>query len=299
MIHNAFVSVCMITYNQEAFIRQAIEGVLIQKCDFDYHLIICEDASTDKTGDICQQYADQDPQRVSYFRNDKNIGIGPNLFGALKKVSGEFIAFCEGDDYWTDPYKLQKQINFLKQNAEFNICYHKVRILLQDGSLVDDFLMRVPGSETNIDDLIRFGNYIHTASVVYRNNFTIPEWLCHCPIADYPLNLLSVRNGKIKYLDEFMSVYRFGVGMYCNWSSINKRIKHFVTINELIKNYPDRRIRRSLILKQRLDYLSLLKNFLFGKMSLSDLKFITSMFISTEIKHISPSPTNDSALINS
>jgi glycosyltransferase involved in cell wall biosynthesis len=112
------VSICMITYNQEPYIRQAIEGVLAQQCDFQYELVIGEDHSKDKTFNICMEYASKHPE-IKLLSYNANIGIVKNFIRTLQACSKKYIAFCEGDDFWIDPYKLQKQVEFLEKNPEY------------------------------------------------------------------------------------------------------------------------------------------------------------------------------------
>ena len=108
------VSICMITYNHEAFIAEAIESVLMQETDFDIELIIANDASSDKTHEIIESLVQNHPRKpsVQYINRIENIGMIPNFMDVINKASGDFIALCEGDDYWTDPLKLQKQKDF-------------------------------------------------------------------------------------------------------------------------------------------------------------------------------------------
>jgi len=277
------VSVCMVTFNHEAFIAQAIEGVLMQQGDFDLQLIIGDDASQDKTGDICKRYAEQYPSKIIFLRNEKNLGPGLNFYQIIKKCSGAYIALCEGDDYWTDPAKLQKQISFLQKNSDYAICFHAIKILRPDGQLVKDFITHVPKSETTIHDLIARGNYIHTPSVVLRNTFILPEWYLTCPVGDYALYLLAVNYDKIKYLDDSMAVYRYG-GRHSSAPPGKARVACFVSYQELAKNYPDKKIRNELLRKQnRSLYIFLLKYFLAGQGDRSDFKKMLSLFFSSKI----------------
>ena len=137
------LSVIMITYKHEGFIAEAIDGVLMQECDFEVELIIADDCSPDKTSLIVSKYIETHPkgQWIKYTRHEHNKGMMPNFIFALEEAKGKYIAMCEGDDYWTDPYKLQKQVDFLEQNEEYNIVFHKVKILNFDGSFLDDDLL--------------------------------------------------------------------------------------------------------------------------------------------------------------
>ncbi|MFV5703590.1 glycosyltransferase [Flavobacterium sp. XS2P12] len=132
------VSVCMITYGHEEFILQAIEGVLMQECDFVIELVIANDASPDTTDEIIQAIIKNHPRGswIRYTKHEKNIGMIPNFIFALKKCKGKYIALCDGDDYWTDPLKLQKQICFLEANEDYTLCF--TRFIVKNGSVFSE-----------------------------------------------------------------------------------------------------------------------------------------------------------------
>ena len=119
------VSICMITYNHEKYIAEAIRGVLMQKTNFQIKLIIGEDCSLDNTRAICEQYAKDFPEVIELLpKPETNLGMSKNFIRTLKQCKGSFIAFCEGDDYWTTKDKLEKQVNFLVSNPEYSLCSH-------------------------------------------------------------------------------------------------------------------------------------------------------------------------------
>lgn len=121
---NPVVSVHMITYNHEPYIRQAIEGVMMQKTDFEFELIIGEDASQDKTREICFEYQKKYPDKIRVLWWHENVSkLGGNSRRNMARCRGEFIAFCEGDDYWTDPLKLQKQVDVMRQHPDVGFCF--------------------------------------------------------------------------------------------------------------------------------------------------------------------------------
>lgn len=229
MKHNLLVSACIITYNQEKYIRQCLEGAINQKVDFDYEIIIGEDKSTDATLAICSEYAAKYPHLVKLINRSKNLGVAGNWAETIQACSGKYIALCEGDDYWTDMNKLQKQVHFLEANPGYTICFHKV-LVLKNNELVDDWITAPPKDATDIHDLIESGNYIHTPSVIFRNrNIVVPAPFLISPTVDFFLYVLLTQDGAaIKYLDEVMCVYRYGVGIYSktddrkkSWDSYN------------------------------------------------------------------------------
>ena len=218
------VSVCMITYGHEKYIRQAIEGVLMQQFDFEVELIVANDCSPDATDQVIKDIIKSHPRGylIRYSEHDKNIGMMPNFIFALQECKGNYIALCDGDDYWTDPLKLQKQVEFLEANPDYALCFHQVNVLKPSGEIVDDFITKVPENYETIETLARLGNYIHTPSVVFRNIIKeFPFEFQHSPIGDYFLYMMLAEYGKLKYLEEKMCVYRYGVGIYSSESNIN------------------------------------------------------------------------------
>lgn len=242
MGERVLVSVVMINYGHEKYIRQAIEGVLMQEGDFDLELVIANDCSPDNTDAVVQDVLSRHSNAhwIRYVRHEKNIGMMPNFIFALQQAKGKYVALCEGDDYWTDPCKLQKQVDFLEANPDYVLSFHKVKILQPNGDLVEDFITKVPENYETQETLARLGNYIHTPSVVFRNTLTaFPAEMKLSPIGDYFLYMLLANHGKIKYLEEEMAVYRFGVGILSTNDSVlklKKWINCLVLIISAIKN---------------------------------------------------------------
>lgn len=119
------LSIVTITYNHEPYIQKCIEGVLMQQVNFPIEFIIAEDCSTDGTLAICKEYAEKYPDLIQLITSDNNVGAIANERRAMKAAKGKYIAFCEGDDYWTDSLKLQKQVDFMESNPEYSVCFHR------------------------------------------------------------------------------------------------------------------------------------------------------------------------------
>jgi glycosyltransferase involved in cell wall biosynthesis len=217
-----------ITYMHEPFISECIEGILMQKTTFPVEVVIHDDASTDKTAEIVREYQAKHPRLIKAICQKENQFSKPGK-GTLRKdiqdaTRGKYIALCEGDDYWTDPLKLQKQVEFLEANEEYAMCFHKVKIQKQDGEIVDDFITNIPVNHESILDLARHGNYIHTPSTLFRNLITnYPPEFSKSPIGDYPLYMYLSQFGRIKYHVEIMAVYRHGVGVWSNHDQYFRR----------------------------------------------------------------------------
>lgn len=233
------VSVCIITYNHEKYIAQAIKGALSQKVDnYNYEIVIGEDCSTDKTREIIMKYQKENPDKIKIIYNEKNLGMMDNFINTLNSCTGKYIALCEGDDYWTDPYKLQKQVDFLEENPDFSICHHNMQVIYDDGRKPCLSNSSSQKEVTTIEDLAK-GNYIYTASCVFRNGLIkeFPKWFKNAPIGDYPLHMLNAQYGKIRYLPDVMGVYRIHKdGILSNKNSIY-RTETWIKLIDLMKNY--------------------------------------------------------------
>ncbi|REB08726.1 glycosyltransferase [Sporosarcina sp. BI001-red] len=212
---NVLVSISCITYNHEDFIADAIEGFLMQKTNFDYEILIGEDCSTDRTREIVEAYIAKYPDRIKLVTSEKNVGAAKNEERLFRLSQGKYIAECEGDDYWTDPYKLQKQVDYLEENPECTMCFHAAEIVrapkIPTGRRVAPY-----GTDriSPIRDIILGGGgFCPTASLVYPKNAVTepPEFLMNSHVGDYPLQLILSSQGHAYYINECMSVYRTDV----------------------------------------------------------------------------------------
>lgn len=212
----ATVSVCMITYNHEKYITEAIEAILNQKITYDVELIIANDASRDRSDDLIQQIIKTHPKGriVKYFKHNENLGMMPNFIFALQKCKGKYIALCEGDDYWTDETKLQKQIDFLETNIEYTGCFHNVMVA---NDMIANFNIKpwrtYTKKEFELIDVFSKTSLFHTSSFVFRKHALIfPQWFKKVKSGDMALFALIASKGKLKLIDGHMSVYRKNEG---------------------------------------------------------------------------------------
>lgn len=205
------VSVCMITYNHEKYIAQAIESVMAQKTNFDFELIIGEDYSTDNTKNILIEYQKKYPKRIKLILLDKNIGMMKNFIQTLKTCKGEYVAFLEGDDYWSDKYKLLKQVNLLNASPTYSMCFHTTEAFYESNPKNTYFIpsQNRKKGEYSVEDILQY-NFIASCSVMYRNNLVkkLPSWFNLLEIGDWPLHILYAMHGPIGYIDEVMARYR-------------------------------------------------------------------------------------------
>lgn len=231
------VSVYTATYQHGSYIRECIESILMQKTDFPFELIIGEDDSTDGTREICIEYAEKHPDKIRLFLRDRSLSQLKDEDGNLIKIlngfsgfgrlhcRGKYIALCEGDDYWTDPLKLQNQVEFLEENQDCTMCYQNSLMIYfqkkKDPIIIGPsklYCQKVYKFNTEkfmkIDAGLGGGLGIRTASMLFRRSIVtnLPEWVLSMPFGDMPLKLLCAHNGKIAYLPgEPTSVYRRGV----------------------------------------------------------------------------------------
>lgn len=258
-----FLAIWMVTYNHEKFIVQAVESVLMQQTDFDFKLFIGEDCSTDKTAEICKSLQRRYPDKIGLFLNEKNLGPNKNarqIYEACFQSGAKYIAMLEGDDYWTDPLKLQKQVEFLEKNLDFVLCFHQTNILKPNGEIINDFITKVPEGYETIETLARLGNYIHTPTVVYRNVLSIiPFEFEFSPIGDFFLYMMLAEHGKVKYIEEKMAVYRYGVGIFSGKSAINLAVNNLKLFSCLLSYMKDDKVKK-IIFERYLEAFSLLND---------------------------------------
>ena len=212
--NQALVTIASTTYNMEAFIAEAMDSWLAQKTSFPVEILISDDGSTDKTCDIVRTYAERYPN--IRLISSGHIGKMPNFIRSLKESKGKYVALCDGDDYWIDPDKLQKQFDFMEAHPDFSECFTNSYVLntvtgkkkiakthLWDEATTEGLLMH------RDDDNVQMSPG-HTSTFFYRNQFLqeYPKWMYGDVMTDFPLYMLLSKYGKAKFLNEITSVYR-------------------------------------------------------------------------------------------
>lgn len=207
------VTVCCLAYNHEDMIAQAIEGVIKQKTNFAFELIVHDDASTDKTAEIIRSYAERYPEIIVPIIQKENQFFKCNLAKEYvnPKARGKYIAICEGDDYWTDSYKLQKQIDYMEANPRCTMTFHAVQQLNSDGSFKKYYPLKKSGIVSAEEVIKRGGMFCPSVSLVIRRDICEmwPEFRDAASIYDFPIQILSAINGEVYYMNDVMGVYRF------------------------------------------------------------------------------------------
>ncbi|CAA2160612.1 Putative glycosyltransferase EpsE [Methylobacterium brachiatum] len=207
------VSVLCITYNQEPFIRQTLDSILSQRTDFPFELIVGDDRSSDGTAEIIAEYAARHANIVAILRPE-NVGVVKNLDDIAGRVSGEYVAICEGDDYWTDPDKLQRQLDYMRHRPEYTLCFHPVKVVYEDMPGVATIYPEHCAPQPSLSDLAA-RNFIQTNSVFYRWRYRGGERLeigRGIIPADWYIHLMHAEVGRIGFLPQVMAVYRKHAG---------------------------------------------------------------------------------------
>ncbi len=207
----------MVTYNHENYIAEAIESVLMQQTNFKYRLVIGEDYSTDKTREICIQYKKKNPDKIHLILNKKNLGATQNSYNIHYACTAKYQAMLEGDDYWTDPFKLQKQVDFLEGNNEFSVCFHIAEYVNTLENKISYFPEKLQKNELTIEDVLQFpsnGWFLMTSTILYRKSAIqdLPGWFLEFRNGDCLTVMLASLRGKIYFLREDMSIYRLHTG---------------------------------------------------------------------------------------
>lgn len=258
MVPNPLVSVVVITYRHELFIEKTLVSILNQETDFEYELILANDDSPDNSDKLIKEILNSHPKsyRVRYFVNKPNMGVTPNSKKALDMVKGKYIALCEGDDYWIDDKKLQKQVDFLERNVDFAICFHNTRIDYFDKNLESYYLNEnIHKDVFTLDDMIGEEEiwFMATASLMLRASAygRTPDWFVKSKSGDIPIIILAARNGKIKYLSDVMAVYRKNMASFSHTDShedenfLRNRIFMYNKLNEETGFKYDRLLKRN------------------------------------------------------
>lgn len=232
------VSICCITYNHENYISDAIESFLLQKTTFPFEVIVGEDCSLDCTREVIEEYRKKYPNLIKIITSDINVGIHKNFTRTLNECSGKYIAFCEGDDYWTDPEKLQIQVDFLESNDEYVISGHDASIVDFDGCILSHSkLQNIYKKDFSRNDLMGCNAFLLTLTWVFKN--------IKVSNIDEVYNVLNVDTFLLSYLGQYgkshyhsdisPAIYRVHDGGV--WSKEDDRTKYESSLNTLFWIY--------------------------------------------------------------
>ena len=221
------VSICCIVYNHERYLEKCLDGILAQKVDFKYELIIHDDASTDKSPDIINDYYRRYPDRIKAILQTQNqYSQGKRILPILfQNASGKYLAICEGDDYWDDPLKLKKQVDFMENNPDCSLCFHNALIHWYDSDKPDEKYAEFESGFFSGEELLNHW-ICPTASLLFRNCF-VNGYISimnkyRIPFGDIPLVMYYSLHGKIYGFSETMSVYGKNKGGWTNYADAHK-----------------------------------------------------------------------------
>lgn len=218
------VSVIMPTYNHAAYISRALKSVLDQEAGFPVEILVGNDASTDETGIIIDEFVTRHPDRVRVFHAHSNQGAHANFSNLYAAARGRYVAWIEGDDYWTDPAKLRVQVDYLESHPEVVLSFHPVAIVDESGAVVCEATNQSDPELSSLDRITRF-NYVHTVSVLFRNRAVtaLPDWMSSLPLGDWPLFILLAEHGKLALQRRTMAVYwRHAGGVWSSRSELSR-----------------------------------------------------------------------------
>ena len=246
------VTVILVTYQHERFLTQAIESVLAQRTRGAWELLISEDGSTDGTRAIVDRFAAQHPDRVRVFLSDRNLNSNEVTLRALRAARGRFVAFLDGDDFWTSNDKLQLQVEFLDRHAQCTMCFHNVTMFRDDNAATPvEFPGRSLPSVIGLERLLE-GNCVPGCSAMIRREVLqdIPAWYEHAPFGDWPLYLLAAEQGAVGFLPQVMGAYRLHAEGFWSgaprWRQLEQVVGFYQTLSEHLAPIHRRRVRRLL-----------------------------------------------------
>lgn len=246
------VSIRLMCYNHENYIRQAMDGVMMQETDFNVEVVIGDDFSPDDTLKIIKEYESTEKIHIKILQREKGDAYWTerqkrgrlyNFQNILENCTGKYIALLDGDDYWTDPQKLQKQYNFLENHPDCSVCFTAAQFYFEENS--DRKKIYRPKNAVSRkkydlrDAIIKAGDFMITATIFFRQKYVseIPEWVFNSPVGDLPLSLFLGTKGNYGYIDDITCMYRVNAsGSWSQQMNFEKRRKQVVKI---LKTYDD------------------------------------------------------------
>lgn len=230
------------TYNHEKFIEKCIKNIVNQKTNFKFEMVISDDCSLDNTRDIIKKYQEKYPNIIKPIFRNKNLGPMKNFVETLNSIHTKYVAFCDGDDFWTDTNKLQSQVDFLEQNEDYSICFHRTKIFFENNSCEPTLHPNNIESELTIEDLLN-ENFMTANTVVYRwkyieKNSLKREFPRKIVPGDYWIHLMHASLGRIHYINKVMSNYRRqSSGMWYLTSQSDKQDEFYDIYGERYLNF--------------------------------------------------------------
>lgn len=236
------LSIATISFNQAEFVGKALDSVLMQKTSFEYEIIIGDDCSTDGTTEIIREYSRRWPEKIKPVFREKNIGMQKNGIQTLGRCRGEYLAFLEGDDYWTDPNKIQTQVNYLDSHPDCALVHHKVEhIAWPSAKAIGEYPPPRYRVERPDPRILAMFNFIQTCSMMTRRKWlpTFDDQFQELKLGDWPLCVLLSERGWLGYIDQTMAHYR----VHANNSWNNRPAEYKIRAMEKMAYYLLERVR--------------------------------------------------------
>lgn len=292
------VSIICNTYNHEKYIKDTLDGFLMQKTNFKFEILIHDDASTDHTADIIREYEKKYPDIIKPIYQTENQYSKKN--GAIRKlqserIKGKYTALCEGDDFWIDENKLQRQVDFMENNPDYTLCAHShIIVNAETKEKIEIYGKSNSDRDLSVKEIIiKEGECMATNSMLFRSEYYInrPKEFTSFPVGDYPLALYLAFSGKVRYMGTVMSAYRFMADG--SWSSkfatdnIDSIEKRIVIIGRIIKGlsgtykYSDRKNHIHILKKQVI----MLDDIRRKAQKISKMGLFKELYISLPYKH--------------
>jgi dTDP-4-amino-4,6-dideoxygalactose transaminase/glycosyltransferase involved in cell wall biosynthesis len=236
------VSVILVTYNHERYVGQAIESVLAQEAPFAFELLVTEDCSTDGTRDVVRAYAARHPERIRTFLSERNLCSNEVFTRALRAARGRYVAVLDGDDYWTSPEKLRKQVDYLRAHPECSLCHHDVLVVPTGPAATTteprSFSQTRPPDIAGMPHILR-DCFVGACSPLFRREAIaeLPAWYDEAELADWALFIIAAQHGPFGYLHERLGAYRKherGLWTGRNWT---RKVDSFIRFNALLQQH--------------------------------------------------------------
>lgn len=276
------VSICCITYNHEKYIKDAIESFLMQKTNFNFEILIHDDASTDNTIEIIKEYEIKYPNIIKpYIQETNQYSQGIRRLTTrfnVPRARGKYIALCEGDDYWTDNNKLQLQFDYMEKNNNCGMCFHATEKVYENGERIKYIQPYNSDKKVDTEDVILGrGGFMATNSIFCRTKLltqeSLPNYYHNAPVGDYPLQIYLSTQNYAYYIDKSMSAYRIGVKdswtyrMKNSENYVEKKVNHRCKTNQMLEelnketNYKYDLVIKKMKLKNEFEILIQKKNY--------------------------------------
>lgn len=235
------VSVLVLTYDHEKYIRQALESALLQKTAWEYEVVVAEDCSRDRTAQLVREVSEINPGRIRILMRERNLGLVRNFCDAYAACRGEYVAILEGDDFWQDSEKLQRMVEVLDEDPRLSFAFHDVRLSFDDGRELNECCPSTLKSRFAIEDFIAHNPVPNCSALVFRHGLIneFPTWFSRQSYYDWPLHVLHLERGPAAYLREALSTYRVHKGGAWHGASSAYRVEKLAEIFRALNEHLD------------------------------------------------------------